>query len=243
MEERGIVLELTDVVVSYGALRVLSGINIQVRKGEIVALLGPNASGKTTLMHAIAGLLRPASGGISFEGRSIQAIAVERLVRMGISLVPEGKLLFGAMKTSENLELGAYHLGKKNNRREIDSTADRIYKLFPVLKARKNQIAATLSGGEQQMLAVGRALMSRPRLLLLDEPSLGLSPLLTQELMVALSRLRDDGLTILLSEQNAIAALGIADRGYVMSEGNIVLEGSSVELQSVDKIRTAYLGK
>jgi branched-chain amino acid transport system ATP-binding protein len=243
MEERTVILDLEDVAVSYGALEVLSGINIQVKKGEIVALLGPNASGKTTLMHAIAGLLPTNRGTISFEGKSIHNVAVERLVRMGISLVPEGKLLFNAMKTSENLELGAYHLRQKNDKNEIGSTVDRIHKIFPVLKMRANQIAGTLSGGEQQMLAVGRALMSRPRLLLLDEPSLGLSPLLTQELMAAFSRLRDEGLTILLSEQNAIAALGIADRGYVMSEGSIVLEGSSKELQSVDKIRAAYLGK
>jgi branched-chain amino acid transport system ATP-binding protein len=243
MEERAVILGLTDVAVNYGALRVLSGINIQVGKGEIVALLGPNASGKTTLMNAIAGLLPTSGGTIYFEGRSIQNIAVERLVRMGISLVPEGKLLFNAMKTFENLELGAYHRNRKNQKSEIESTVDSIFKLFPVLKMRKNQLAGTLSGGEQQMLAVGRALMSRPRLLLLDEPSLGLSPLLTQELMHALSKLREDGLTIFLSEQNVLAALGIAHRGYVMSEGSIVLEGSGKELQSVDKIRAAYLGK
>lgn len=236
------ILELRDITVNYGLVRALSQVSLSVKKGEIVTLLGPNAAGKTTLMHAIAGVLSLTEGEIRFNGRPIGNLPAERVVRLGITLVPEGRLLFGAMKTLENLELGAYHFWNRRKKKEIKEDLSGIFRLFPVLKERRNQIAGTLSGGQQQMVAIGRGLMSRPQLLLLDEPSLGLAPLLVKELMGTLAKLREQELTILLSEQNAEAALSIADRGYVMGGGRILIEGSSKELRSTEKIRTAYLG-
>ena len=237
-----VILELHGIAVHYGLVRALSEVSVNVKRGEIVTLLGPNAAGKTTLMYAIAGVLPIRTGEIRFNGRLISNLPSEKIVRLGITLVPEGRLLFGAMKTSENLDLGAYHLWKRGKRKEIQRNLSGIFKLFPALQERRNQIAGTLSGGEQQMVAIGRGLMSNPQLLLLDEPSLGLSPLLVRQLMDTLAKLKEQGLTILLSEQNAEAALSIADRGYVMGGGRIVLEGSSDELLSTDKIKAAYLG-
>lgn len=236
------ILELRGITVHYGLVRALADVSLNVKKGEIVALLGPNAAGKTTLMYAIAGVLPLTEGEIRFNGRPIGNLPTEGVVRLGITLVPEGRLLFGAMKTLENLELGAYHFWNRGKKKEIKRDLGDIFKLFPVLKERRNQIAGTLSGGQQQMVAIGRGLMSRPQLLLLDEPSLGLAPLLVKELMGTLAKLREQELTILLSEQNAEAALSIADRGYVMGGGRILIEGSSEDLRSTEKIRTAYLG-
>jgi len=236
------ILELSRVTVHYGPVEALSEVSVNVRKGEIVALLGPNSAGKTTLMHTIVGILPITSGEILFNERRLNNLPTERIIRAGISLVPEGRLLFGAMKTMENLELGAYLLwGNREKKNIVRKLAD-IFKVFPVVEKRRNQLAGTLSGGEQQMVAIGRGLMSRPQLLLLDEPSLGLAPLMVKELMVTLRKLREQELTILLSEQNAAAALSIADRGYVMGGGRILLEGSSEELRSTERIKTAYLG-
>ncbi len=236
------ILELSGITVHYGLVQALSEVNLNVKKGEIVALLGPNSAGKTTLMHAIAGVLPLTQGEILFRGRSINNLPTEEIINLGITLVPEGRLLFGAMKTSENLELGAYHLWGRKKKREIKENLDNVFKIFPTLKERRNQMAGTLSGGQQQMVAIGRGLMSQPQLLLLDEPSLGLAPMLVKELMDTLSMLRKQGLTILLSEQNAEAALGVANRGYVMGGGRILIEGSSEELRSTDSIKAAYLG-
>lgn len=236
------ILELSDIVVQYGLIQALSNIDINIRKGEIVALLGPNAAGKTTLLYAIVGILPITKGKIIFNGQPINNLPTEQIVRLGVTLVPEGKLLFGAMKTLENLELGAYHWWRKEKKEQIKGDLSNIFKLFPVLKERKKQMAGTLSGGQQQMVAIGRGLMSRPQLLLLDEPSLGLAPVLVKELMDTLARLREQKLTILLSEQNAMAALSIADRAYVMAGGKVIMEGSSEELRSTDRIKAAYLG-
>jgi branched-chain amino acid transport system ATP-binding protein len=236
------ILELSGVTVHYGLVQALSEVNLNVKKGEIVTLLGPNSAGKTTLMYAILGVLCLTRGKILFNGRLINNLPTEEIVKFGITLVPEGRLLFGGMKTLENLELGAYHLWGKMKKSEIKGNLGDIFNLFPVLKERRKQIAGTLSGGQQQMVAIGRGLMSRPQLLLLDEPSLGLAPMLVKELMDTLSKLREQELTILLSEQNAEAALSVADRGYVMGGGRIVIEGSSEELRSTDRIKTAYLG-
>ncbi|MGD0235381.1 MAG: ABC transporter ATP-binding protein [Syntrophorhabdales bacterium] len=235
-------VELSGVSVHYGLVQALSEINLNVKKGEIVTLLGPNSAGKTTLMCAIAGVLPLTNGEILFRGRPIHTVPTEEIIKLGITLVPEGRLLFGAMKTSENLELGAYHRWGRKQKREIEENLAEVFKIFPTLKERRNQMAGTLSGGQQQMVAIGRGLMSRPQVLLLDEPSLGLAPLMVKQLMDTLSMLREQGLTILLSEQNAEAALSIADRGYVMGGGKILFEGSSEQLRSTDKIRAAYLG-
>jgi branched-chain amino acid transport system ATP-binding protein len=194
-------------------------------------------------MFTIAGIVPVTKGKIIFNRQPIHNLAAEQIVRLGISLVPEGGLLFAAMTTLENLELGAYRWRGKEKKGEVKRSLSDVFELFPTLKEKERQTSGTLSGGEQQMVAVGRGLMSRPQLLLLDEPSLGLSPLLVKELMDTLARLREQGLTILLSEQNAVAALGIADRGYVMTGGRIVMEGSSKELRSTDGIKAAYLGR
>jgi len=241
-DERETLLEVRGITVYYGLVQALSEVTLNVKRGEIVALLGPNAAGKTTLMYAIAGVLPIAKGEVIFHGLPLSNLQAEQIVKKGITLVPEGRLLFGGMKTFENLELGAYHLWNRKRKAEIKEKLSNIFGLFPVLKERGNQIAGTLSGGQQQMVAIGRGLMSRPHLLLLDEPSLGLSPLLVQELMESLRKLREQELTILLSEQNAEAALRIADRGYVMGGGRILIEGTSKELRSTERIRTAYLG-
>jgi len=237
-----ILLDLRSIAVYYDLTQALSEVSIHISEGEIVTLLGPNAAGKSTLLYTIAGILPITEGQIIFNRHPIHNLPVEKIVRLGISLIPEGKLLFNAMKTFENLELGAYHWSGKEKKGEIRRSMNNIFNLFPVLKDRRKQIVGTLSGGEQQMVAIGRGLMSRPRLLLLDEPSLGLSPILVRELMDTLERLRQQGLTILLSEQNAVAALDIADRGYVLRGGKVIMEGSSEKLRSTDEIREAYLG-
>lgn len=237
-------LEIKDISVDYGGVQALSGVNMYVRRGEIVAILGPNAAGKSTLVYTIAGIVPSKTGEIIFEGKPIQNLPTEQIVRLGISVVPEGKLLFLEMKALENLELGAYRLPSKVRKRKLQESIDNIFGLFPILKSKKGQLAGSLSGGQQQMIAIGRGLMSKPRLLLLDEPSLGLAPVVITEVMDTLSKLREEQeLTILLSEQNAVAALGIADRGYILAGGEVIMEGSSDELQSTKRIQEAYLGE
>jgi len=230
-------------VANYGPMEALSELSMYVSKGEIVAILGPNAAGKSTLMYTIAGIVPVTKGKIIFNGQPIHNLTTDQIVRLGISLVPEGKLLFPMMKTLENLELGGYHWKGKERKRQIERGLSDVFKLFPSLEGKGRRLAGTLSGGEQQMVAIGRGLMSQPQLLLLDEPSLGLAPVLVKQLMETLEALRSEQrLTILLSEQNAVAALSIADRGYVMSGGRVIMEGPSEELRSSDRVKAAYLG-
>lgn len=225
----------------YGHVRVLRDVSLVVRPGEAVTLIGANGAGKSTLLKSIVGLVRPSSGDVSLFGERITGSSPERLVRKGLALVPEGRLLFGEMSVAENLALGAYSLGT-GPAGAPEEDLDAVFALFPVLAERLGQAAATLSGGEQQMLAVGRALMSRPKVLLLDEPSLGLAPKLIAEIFTALDSLREQGLTILLVEQDAKVALAHCDRGYVMRTGEILLEGASDELLGNDDVRLIYLG-
>ena len=232
-------LELQDLQVSYGGIRALKGVSIQVNEGEIVSLIGANGAGKSTTLRAISGLERAQSGKILYNGEDITGKPSKYMVQQGLILVPEGRLIFPDMTVLENLKIGAYL------RRDHDVEADirHAYKLFPRLKERAWQMAGTLSGGEQQMLAVGRALMSKPKLLMMDEPSLGLAPLVVKDIFSIIRTIRDSGVTVLLIEQNANAALKIADRGYVLETGRITLEGSGRELLSNPAVRSAYLGK
>jgi branched-chain amino acid transport system ATP-binding protein len=242
MDEKKTILEINKITVHYGQVQALSGVTIHIRRGEIVALLGANATGKSTLLCSIAGIRPITDGEILFDGSSISNSPAEQIVKLGVTLVPEGRLLFNAMKTIENLELGAYCWWGRGKKEEMKRNLSNVFKLFPVLREKKDQVTGMLSGGQQQMVAIGRGLMSRPQLLLLDEPCLGLAPVLVKELMGALLKLKEQGLTILLSEQNAAAALNIADHGYVMGGGKVVLEGSGRELLSTDKVKVAYLG-
>ena len=232
-------LEILDLKVSYGAVKALDGVSLSVPKGAIVALLGANGSGKTTVIRAITGLAAPQAGRILLDGRPLIGLPPHEVVRRGVAVVPEGRRIFINLSVHENLLLGGYV------RRDKDSLArdlDEIYDTFPRLAERREQMAGTLSGGEQQMLALGRALMSRPRLLLLDEPSLGLAPLLVKEVFNIVARLNRRGVTILLVEQNAAAALQIAGSGYVLETGRVVLAGSGAELLEHPQLRDAYLG-
>jgi branched-chain amino acid transport system ATP-binding protein len=231
-------LEISDLQVSYGAIKALDGISFAVPQGRIVALLGANGSGKTTALRAITGLAAPGGGRIVFEGRELQRLPTHEIVRGGIAMVPEGRRIFANLTVYENLLLGAYF-----RRDQTAGDLDLIYDTFPRLAERRTQAAGTLSGGEQQMLALGRALMSRPRLLLLDEPSLGLAPLLVKEVFHIITRLNQGGVTILLVEQNAAAALKIAHHGYVLEVGRVVLEGSGAELLASPHLQQAYLGE
>ncbi len=236
-------LKVQNLRTSYGNLHVLRNVSLHVNDGEIVVLIGANGAGKSTLLNTIAGLLRAREGKILFLDREIQSRPACEIVSRGISLVPEGRQLFAPLTVLENLILGAYSLPRKSKRRTVRAKLDEVWRLFPILHERRSQPAGTLSGGEQQMLAVGRALMSRPRLLLLDEPSMGLAPMVARDIFAAIKRLRNDGTTILLVEQNARAALSIANRGYVLEVGMIVAEGKSEELLSSKEIVRAYLGK
>jgi branched-chain amino acid transport system ATP-binding protein len=232
-------LEILDLKVSYGAVKALDGVSLNVPKGAIVALLGANGSGKTTTIRAITGLAAPQAGRILFDGRPLTGLPPHEVVRRGVAVVPEGRRIFINLSVHENLLLGGY------GRRDQESLArdlNEIYDTFPRLAERRGQMAGTLSGGEQQMLALGRALMSRPRLLLLDEPSLGLAPLLVREVFKIVSRLNRRGVTILLVEQNAAAALQIAGYGYVLETGRVVLAGSGAELLELPQLKDAYLG-
>ncbi len=237
-------LKARNLEAGYGELPVLMGVSLHVAFGEIVAIIGANGAGKTTLLSAIAGLVRPSGGELRFKGCEVVGIAPERLVAKGLSLVPEGRKLFPPMTVLENLELGAYSIPRGAARKDI--VAERlahVFALFPRLKEREGQLAGTLSGGEQQMLAIGRSLMSDPELIMLDEPSMGLAPLVIRDIFKAISVLRDSGKTVLVVEQNAKAILKIADRGYVMETGRIMIEGSGDELLCNNDVRRAYLGK
>jgi branched-chain amino acid transport system ATP-binding protein len=234
-------LHLENVHAGYGRVEVLHGISLSVAEGELVTVIGANGAGKSTLLKAIVGLVTVRGGTIAYQGGTVGHPKPERMVRHGLALVPEGRLLFGPMTVRENLELGAYGTGRER-RAAIVEGLTRVHGLFPVLEERSAQPAETLSGGEQQMLAVGRALMSRPRLLLLDEPSLGLAPKVIAEIFSVLEELRAQGVTILLVEQDARLALKHADRGYVMRTGRVVLEGSADDLLADESVRTIYLG-
>jgi branched-chain amino acid transport system ATP-binding protein len=233
-------LVLENVFVNYGAIEALTGISMRVEKGEVVTLIGANGAGKTTTLRTITGLLEPRAGKVIFEGHDISGTATHKLVARGISMSPEGRGVFANLTVRENLQMGAY---LKSNKREISEDMQRAFRMFPRLKERESQKAGTLSGGEQQMLAMGRALMSRPRLLLLDEPSLGLAPLIVHTIFEAIEEIRAEGTTILLVEQNAHAALKHSDRAYVLETGNIVMEGPSKELAADPGIKEAYLGE
>ncbi len=232
-------LELRDLVVRYGSITALQGINIAVHGGELVALLGSNGAGKSTTLRAASRLLPLAQGSILWHGGDLGRVSTERTVKLGLSHCPEGRRVLGRQSVKDNLELGAW---LRKDRAGIKADIDRCYGLFPRLAERRNQLAGSLSGGEQQMLAIARSLMARPTLLMLDEPSLGLAPKLVAEVMTTLRQLNQDGLTILLVEQNANAALAIAHRAYVLEAGRISLEGSAQELRSNDKLRASYLG-
>jgi branched-chain amino acid transport system ATP-binding protein len=233
-------LKLDNVSVNYGAIEALTGISLHVEQGEVVTLIGANGAGKTTTLRTITGLLQPRAGSITFEGEEIGGKPTHKLVARGISMSPEGRGVFANLSVRENLQMGAY---LRKNKGEITEDMDHAFQLFPRLKERESQKAGTLSGGEQQMLAIGRALMSRPRLLLLDEPSLGLAPLVVHTIFEAIDEIRGKGTTILLVEQNAHAALGHSDRAYVLETGRMVMEGASKELAADPRIKEAYLGE
>ncbi|WP_027175640.1 ABC transporter ATP-binding protein [Desulfovibrio aminophilus] len=237
-------LTLKNVDVFYGKIHAARRVSLHVKAGEIVALIGGNGAGKTTLLTAVSGLLRPAGGEIALAGESILGLAPERVVRLGLSHVPEGRLVFSPLSVEDNLRLGAYTRRGREGREAAARTLARIYEMFPVLAERRAQAAGTLSGGEQQMLALGRALMAGPRLLLLDEPGMGLAPLVVRDIFRLIVRLRDElGLTVLLVEQNARSALRIADRGYVLETGRIILQGPADELLANKDVQRAYLGR
>lgn len=233
-------LKIKNLESGYGKLKVLRRISIHVNPGEIVTIIGANGAGKTTLLNSIAGLVRLKSGEILFDKQDVLKFPPEKIVFMGCSLVPEGRQVFSTMTVKENLILGAY---VQQRRKQKVINLESIYSIFPILKEREKQLAGTLSGGEQQMLAIGRALMAKPKLIMMDEPSMGLAPLIVKEIFNIIKRLRDEGNTVLLVEQNAKAALGIANRGYVLETGRIVLEGSSEDLLSNRDVQRAYLGR
>ncbi len=235
-------LRLRNVDAGYGKLAVLRRVTLHVSKGEIVAIVGANGAGKTTLLETVAGLVGARAGEIVFDGDPIGRLATDRIVARGCSLVPEGRQVFATMPVRENLLLGAHVQYARGNRHEIAEDLERVYALFPILRARAAQLAGTLSGGEQQMLAIGRALMARPKLMMLDEPSMGLAPLVVKDIFAILRRVREAGTTVLLVEQNARSALRIADRGYVLETGRIVLQGTAEELLANRDVQRAYLG-
>ena len=233
-------LEIKDLQVYYGVIQAIKGISFEVNKGEVIALIGANGAGKTTILHTITGLISPKSGSIIYEGKNITKIPGYKIVSMGMAHVPEGRRVFTNLTVLQNLKLGAY---TRKDKKEIEDTLQMVYERFPRLEERKNQVAGTLSGGEQQMLAMGRALMSHPQIILMDEPSMGLSPIFVNEIFDIIKEVSKSGTTVLLVEQNAKKALSIADRGYVLETGNIVLEGSAEELLHNDSIKKAYLGE
>jgi branched-chain amino acid transport system ATP-binding protein len=233
------VLELREVEVAYGNIRALKGISLRVAEGELVTLIGANGAGKSTALKTISGLLRPKAGNLLYRGQALDRLPPHKIVALGISHCPEGRHLFGRLTVTENLRLGAV---QRQDRENVLSDVEYVYKLFPLLKERSTQLAGTLSGGEQQMLAIGRALMSRPQLLLLDEPSLGLAPILVSLIFDTIRQLKREGVTILLVEQNARLALDIADRAYVMETGRVSLQGSALELKHNLQVEHTYLG-
>lgn len=232
-------LEVKDLVVSYGAIKALKGISFKVEQGEVITLIGSNGAGKTTSLHSISNLIRKESGSILFEGEDITNVSADKIVNRGLIQVPEGRRVFANMSVKENIEMGAY---LRKDKEEIKKDMEWCYELFPRLKERLAQMAGTLSGGEQQMLAMARALMSKPRLLLLDEPSMGLAPILVDEIFNIVHKISSGGTTILLVEQNAFKALSIANRAYILETGSIAMEGIASELANDDAVRKAYLG-
>ncbi|MBS6194613.1 MAG: ABC transporter ATP-binding protein [Clostridiales bacterium] len=233
-------LEIKDLEVSYGMIQAIKGVSFEVNQGEVIALIGANGAGKTTILHTITGLLAPKKGSVVFEGKEITKIPAHKIVSLGMAHVPEGRRVFADLSVYENLKMGAY---TRKDKEEIEKSLDRVYERFPRLKERKNQMAGTLSGGEQQMLAMGRALMSQPKIILMDEPSMGLSPILVNEIFDIIQEVSKSGTTVLLVEQNAKKALSIADRAYVLETGKIVLDGKAEDLLNDDSIKKAYLGE
>lgn len=233
-------LEVKNLHVHYGVIEAIKGIDFEVNKGEVIALIGANGAGKTTILHTVSGLIVPTEGTITFEGTDITKTPGHKIVSMGMAHVPEGRRVFQQLTVLQNLKMGAY---TRKDKKEIEETLEMVYKRFPRLAERKNQIAGTLSGGEQQMLAMGRALMSHPSIILMDEPSMGLSPIFVNEIFDIIKEVSSSGTTVLLVEQNAKKALSIADRAYVLETGNIVLEGDAKELMNNDAIKKAYLGE
>ena len=236
-------LRVRNLDAGYGNLAVLRRVSLHVKPGEIVTIIGANGAGKTTLLKTITGLLSAQAGELVFNGRDIRRVPTEQIVRSGCSLVPEGRQVFPAMPVKENLLLGAYVQLKRGKKHEVERDLERVYGIFPVLKQREHQLAGTLSGGEQQMLAMARALMGRPSLIMLDEPSMGLAPLMVKEIFNIIVRLRGEGNTVLLVEQNARSALRIANRGYVLETGRIILEGEADDLLANRDVQRAYLGR
>lgn len=234
------ILEVKDLEVYYGVIQAIKGISFEVNQGEIIALIGANGAGKTTTLQTVTGLISAKSGHIIYEGNDITRLPGHKLVSMGVAHVPEGRRVFAQLTVLQNLKLGAYTRSDKN---EIEKNLEMVYTRFPRLEERKNQLAGTLSGGEQQMLAMGRALMSQPKLIVLDEPSMGLSPIYVNEIFDIIQKINEDGVTVLLVEQNAKKALSIADRAYVLETGNIVLSGDAHKLMNDDSVKKAYLSE
>ena len=232
-------LEIKDLNVFYGAIHALKGISLTVDEGELVSLIGANGAGKTTTLHTISGLLTAASGSITLDGKDLQKVAPNKIISMGLAHVPEGRHVFARMTVEENLRMGAYII---KDQKKISENLENVYSHFPRLKERSRQLAGTLSGGEQQMLATGRALMTNPKIVLMDEPSMGLSPLLVKEIFFIIQELHESGITILLVEQNAKMALAVSDRAYVLETGCISMSGKASELAEDDRVRKAYLG-
>ncbi|MGD9101755.1 MAG: ABC transporter ATP-binding protein [Anaerolineae bacterium] len=233
-------LRVNDVHTYYGNIHALKGISLTVKEGEIVTLIGANGAGKSTTLNTICGLLRPRQGEITLEGQEIHTVPAHKIVGLGVSQAPEGRRIFARLTVQENLEMGAFLRTDSN---EIQRNMERVFTLFPRLQERRKQTGGTLSGGEQQMLAIGRALMANPRLILLDEPSMGLAPILVEDIFRTIDEINQEGTTVLLVEQNALMALSVANRGYVMETGAIVLEGSAEELRENPQVKAAYLGE
>ena len=233
-------LEIKDLEVYYGMIQAIKGVSFEVSEGEVIALIGANGAGKTTILHTITGLLEAKKGSVMFDGKDITKIPAHKIVSMGMAHVPEGRRVFANLSVLQNIKMGAY---TRKDKAEIEETLKTVYKRFPRLEERQNQLAGTLSGGEQQMLAMGRALMSHPRIILMDEPSMGLSPIFVNEIFDIIKEVSASGTTVLLVEQNAKKALSISDRAYVLETGKIVLEGKAEELLNNDSIKKAYLGE
>ncbi|ETP70211.1 hypothetical protein G159_03250 [Planococcus glaciei CHR43] len=233
-------LKLTDVTVRFGAFEALTKVNIEVKEGELVVLLGANGAGKSTIFNAISGLYKPAAGEIEFIGKRVNGYSPDRMVKEGTSQCPEGKKLFPDMTVQQNLMMGGFV--HRRHKDQLKTSLEEVYELFPILREKKEHAAGSLSGGQQQMVAIGRALMARPKLIMMDEPSIGLAPLIVEQMFSIIRRINESGTTVLLAEQNANAALKIADRGYVIENGSVVLQGSSKELFHNDAIRQAYIG-
>ena len=233
-------LSVNNLQVHYGMIQAIKDVSFEVNEGEVIALIGANGAGKTTILHTVSGLLQPTQGSVVFEGQDITKVPAHKIVSLGMAHVPEGRRVFAQLTVLENLKLGAYTRKDKN---EMEETLQMIYKRFPRLEERKNQIAGTLSGGEQQMLAMGRALMSHPKIILMDEPSMGLSPIFVEEVFKIIRDISAEGVTVLLVEQNAKKALNIADRAYVLETGNIILQGDAKKLMNDESVKKAYLGE